>query len=224
MNQNEMLSDIMTIKRAIDQTRIDNTGIKKLFFWYGLCNLILCLGSLLCSGMAQPLRGFGFVYPIFQVGLYGFILLLSVRTLRAHRRSQNKYYVTCLSLFLIAAVVLPLAFLCTRLTMAARGSGNANDLLIQFAGLERFLNLFVFSAFLIMIALSERKTVLAILAIANLFAYLILSVLDSGIAFPFMGRAISAEYSGIYYMVILSAGYLLLGWNGRWKKDGSNAA
>lgn len=150
-------------------------------------------------------------------GLPALLLVIGYVCLyRSEKKYSNKYYVSMLSVWGIVAIAVPVCAAIVDIlggVILQENTNMYNHSIIFY--ISNFSGILLFSIFLIICAyLMDRKYFIG-LAVAVLFAYMLLAACfgDKSIPFPFMPGQPQAgiPYHSVYYNVVTWFGYFVLG-------------
>lgn len=221
------LKDITVIRETLDDTRVHYRGM------YFMCFVMAAFNGVRYSWelvnlwvMPQMMVVSGYVLCY----LWPFFLLISFLYIYRHEKKySNKYYLGMLGIWGFMAGVLPAVAALVNVFSLFMESGRASVEAIQMRGsffAESISSILLVSILLVICAYILQNRIFMILAILNLFCFMMLEecFASAGIPFPFKGQAQARlVYSSIYSMAVTCFGYLalgmyLLGKQAKWKE------
>ena len=209
--QQKAASDISVIKEALDNTKTNNKLLQWLFLLSGIKNIFFLTSITLLHLFVSNLDTIGVWYIPINIVCYVFIAAAAIKITYIARRSSNKYCITYFSIYSAVVILMPLILLVTRI-MSGMIATDSNAALISLNQLSTFLEVALFSGALITVGVLGSARGFSVASILNILIYLLLYVSDKTLIWgEVQTGTISSDYSSIYYTVIISFGYIILG-------------
>lgn len=208
------LQDITVIKETLEDTKVHFRGMYHMCFLMAVFNGVKYLWMLLEIRFLSRVMLGGFVIRYLWPLLLVFSFLMVYRREKKH---SNRYYLGMIGVWGFMAGVIPamaaLVDLIRFFAAAGHGSGDASQMRGSLF-MESISSILLLSIFLVICGYLLQKRVFMILAILNLFCYMVLETCfaSAGIPFPIGGQPQARlVYSSVYSMIVTCLGYLALG-------------
>ena len=202
------LNDFNIIKEAISRSKKNSQWVKKSFLILGIMNTALLFLQLMVNLFVSSHSVIATISSLLSIGIYIVTAVLFVRISNKEKRHTNIFFRLFILMFLLSFVILPIVFLVVRGLMAISNIGN-NESLIVFQQMIEFLNIFIFSISLLIVSFINEKALFFGLSIINIFAYLLLFVINNSISINQV-QTVSVQYNNLYSVLVSSIGYILL--------------
>lgn len=202
------LNDFNIIKEAISRSKKNSQWVKKSFLILGVMNTALLFLQLMVNLFVSSHSVIATISSLLSIGIYIVTAVLFVRISNKEKRHTNIFFRLFILMFLLSFVILPIVFLVVRGLMAISNIGN-NESLIVFQQMIEFLNIFIFSISLLIVSFINEKALFFGLSIINIFAYLLLFVINNSISINQV-QTVSVQYNNLYSVLVSSIGYILL--------------
>lgn len=210
------ISQVSVIHDAIERSQSRWEGLSKMLIAYGGVRLLLyvlqfCMvrfpTSLLCVIIEIVVKG------VLYAGLLVYFALLY----RREKGASDKYYLGCLNLFGFIIFALPLSTLLLNLAFNVGQNAQVQSQRMMLTGdQEQIANMLLFCLCAVICGLIRKRRGVTAGCIMILIVYLLLSVplRDAGFIIPLIVTKIGTPrflYYGIYYNLVTSVGYIVIG-------------
>lgn len=208
------LQDITFIRETLEDTKVHYRGM------YLMCFLMAAFNGVKDIWILLEMR----FMPRVMVGsfaacyLWPLLLVLSFLALyRKEKKYSNKYYLGMIGVWGFMAGVIPAVTALVDAVSWVAAGGRMPDDAAQMRGsifMESISSILLVSIFLVICGYLLNKRTFMVLAVLNLFCYMILEkcLPFAGIPFPVGGQPQTRlVYSAVYSMTVTCLGYLVLG-------------
>lgn len=208
------LQDITVIRETLDDTKVHYGGMYLMCFVMAAFNGVKYFWTLLDLWfMPQVMVGvfvMCYLWPLFLVVSYLCIY-------RHEKKYSNKYYLSMLGIWGFMAGVVPAMTALVNVIRFLMTDGRVSEDAAQMRGslyMESISSILLFSILLVICAYILQNRIFMILAILNLFCFMVLEQCfpSAGISFSVGGQTQTRlVYSSVYSITVNCLGYLALG-------------
>ncbi len=209
------LENFEMMKNTLAQAQTNYTGLYRLWLLYGALNLFSALSGYLgvhlimngAQGAGELLMLLqGLVIPVILVVFYLMIF-------RRESRIANKYYLSCLALWGVPAVALPVFTGALKIALCFLRPSGLSDILGRISDADFLINMFLLCLCYMICSYLLNKKWMILIGLVLLFVYLTLNFFSdlSGFSVTLKYQAessVSLSFSGLFYHVLMVFGYL----------------
>jgi hypothetical protein len=215
-NNDKALEQISLIKNVIDETKIKWETLSNILFYYGIMNLIFYLIQYGSSFFSFHNQAFSITELILEKAAIIGLFIYYMYSYRKEKATANKYYIGILNLCGIILFAIPFIMSIISIYYILINSDNmikaqSYSILIN---QEMTANIILFFFCAVICGLISQHHGITAISVIIMSIYLILSSVfkDSSLSYSLTNSAsIDFPLYGIYYTIVTSVGYIVLG-------------
>ncbi len=210
------LENFEMMKNTLAQAQTNYTGLYRLWLLYGALNLFSALsGYLGVHLIMNGAQGAGRLLMLLQELVIPVVLVVFyLMIFRRESRIANKYYLSCLALWGVPAVALPVFTEILKTVLGLLRPSGLSDILGRINDAGFLINMFLLCLCCMICSYLLNKKWMMLIGLILLFAYLTLNAFSDlsgfSIALKYQAESsVSLSFSGLFYHVLMVFGYLV---------------
>lgn len=206
LDNKKAYEDFETIRTTLEQSKKNYGGFSILLFQYGFIQLILIVLSYALGSLIFYDSRYSMILFALEIIFDLYMIVLFLKIFRDEKLTSNKYYLSCISMWGLITISLPIISLVVRVTVIFFASNVSNSAMVKLVASTGDIDILLFCfAALICGFITNKKAYIA-MSIVILFTYLELSALFFDTSLSALGEQVLY----IFYNTIISVGYIVL--------------